>query len=301
MASHTSKCGPSSGLQDSTSADVSSSPSILPALTEACAQGSTTRVRACLERWRGMASPVPRRPPSKPTLHLQPALLAAIQNNHPAVVSLLLDQGFIIGHEVVRAAIETRSFAILQAFLNHGWNINKQLGPTMAPALSHVVEDIDLVRWFLAHGANPNGRVPSWPSPLEVAARKAPLEVIETMIQHGGRAHPGNALPSAAQTSLPNRTDVLAYLLDHGTSVNVLEFEYDQEIFRLHWMREFGTALHHAAKRGNDEIVKFLLERGADKSLKDSVGKTALQYAEEKDLSTTIILLAESSASTTEG
>lgn len=122
------------------------------------------------------------------------------------------------------------------------------------------------------------------------------MEVIEIMIQHGGRVHPSNALPSAAKTSLPNRTDVLAYLLDHGTSVNVLEFEYDQDLFSLHWMRAFGTALHHAAKRGNDELVKFLLGRGADPSLKDSVGKTALEYAEEKGLSTTIALLENFSA-----
>lgn len=82
-----------------------------------------------------MANPVPRRPPARPTVHLQPALLAAVQHNQPAVVSLLLDEGFIIGHEVVRLAISTRSFAILQAFVDHGWNINKQLGPSMAPAL----------------------------------------------------------------------------------------------------------------------------------------------------------------------
>ncbi|KAL8902130.1 MAG: hypothetical protein Q9207_004862 [Kuettlingeria erythrocarpa] len=166
----------------------------------------------------------------------------------------------------------------------------------MAPALSHAVEDIDLVRWFLAYGANPNARVPSWPSPLEVAARKASLEVIELMVQHGGRIHPSNVLPSAAMTSLPNRTDVLAYLLDHGISVNVLQFEYDQHIFNLHWMRAFGTALHNAAENGNDELVKFLLERGADPSLKDSVGKRALQYAEEKGHSTTMALLENSSA-----
>lgn len=162
---------------------------------------------------------------------------------------------------------------------------------------SRALQHADLVRWFLAHGADPNAAVPSWPSPLEKAAWDASLEVIELLVEHGGRVYPGNALPSAGKTSLPGRTDVLAYFMDRGAPINTVEFEHNPAIFKMHWSRGFGTALHHASRRGNDELVKFLLQKGAERSLKDSLGKTALQYAREKNHASTVLLLDDNDAS----
>lgn len=148
---------------------------------------------------------------------------------------------------------------------------------------SRVLHDIDLVRWFVTHGANPNVAAPSWPSPLEVAAWRASLEVIQILVQHGGRVYPGNALPAAAQTSLPDRTHVLAYFLDQGAPIDTIEYDFNKKVYKIFDVKAFGTALHHATKRGNEQLVRFLLERGAKVSLKDSMGKTALQYARELD------------------
>jgi len=39
------------------------------------------------------------------------------------------------------------------------------------------------------------------------------------------------------------------------------------------------TALMYAANLGNVELVKALLSRGADKTVKDAHGKTAIEYA----------------------
>ena len=149
------------------------------------------------------------------------------------------------------------------------------------------------MQWFLDHGANPNSAVLSWSSPMETAALKASMEVIELLVQHGGRVYPSNALPAAAKTSLPGRKHVLAYFLNHGAPIDAVEFAHDRSIFKKHWARAFGTALHHAAKRGNNELVEFLLQRGADREVKDSLGKTALQYAIEKDHRSTVVLFRD--------
>ena len=43
------------------------------------------------------------------------------------------------------------------------------------------------------------------------------------------------------------------------------------------------TALHIASKAGNDEIVAYLLEKGAIVTKKDYKGRNALECAIEKD------------------
>lgn len=144
-----------------------------------------------------------------------------------------------------------------------------------------VLEDEEIVKWFLDHGANPNKASSGWPSPLEQAASTASLSVIRLLVQYGGRIHPSNVAPWTAKGSKSGRMEVLAYFLEQGATVNDVEYQFDQSIFKQHWRRSFGTALHHASRRGNEEMVRFLLERGARLDIKNSMNKTAVELAEE--------------------
>ncbi len=144
-----------------------------------------------------------------------------------------------------------------------------------------MLEDEELVKWFLAHGANPNRAPSGWPSPMEKAAHTASLSVIKMLVQHGGEIRSSNVVPSTAKGSKPGRLEVLEYFLDQGATVDDVEYQHDVSIFKKYWRRSFGTALHHAARRGNEEMVKFLLERGANQEIKNSMNKTALELAEE--------------------
>ena len=155
------------------------------------------------------------------------------------------------------------------------------------------MHDEELVRWFVTHGANPNKAKQSWPSPLETAAWRASLDVIKILVDHGGRVYPSNALPAAAKTSLPDRTEILAYFLDNGAPIDMIEYEFDDDTRKTFGMKAFGTALHHASKEGNEQLVRFLLERGAATDLKDSVSKTAIQYAQENDHQEIVSLLEQ--------
>lgn len=146
----------------------------------------------------------------------------------------------------------------------------------------HVLGDENLVKWFLARGADPNSAPPSWPSPLEKAAWCASLPIIQLLVHHGGRIHPSNVFPSAGRSSRPERLEVMAYFLDLGAAIDDVDYAHDIKIFKMHWMRGFGTALHHAARRGDEEMIIFLLEKGAKQDIKNSKGKTALNLAEEE-------------------
>ena len=144
------------------------------------------------------------------------------------------------------------------------------------------LHDEELVTWFLDHGANPNTAPLSWPTPLEKAASTASLPVIKLLVQHGGRIRPSNVVPSTAKGSQSDRLEILAYFLDQGATVDDVEYEFDLAIFKKYWRRGFGTALHHAARRGNEELIKFLLERGSRLDVKNSKSKTALEVADEE-------------------
>lgn len=159
--------------------------------------------------------------------------------------------------------------------------------------IRRVLDDADFVRWFVTRGADPNAAIQSWPSPLEAAAFKAPLEVMKILVDHGGRVYPSNALPAAAKTALPDRTEVLAYFLGKGAPINMIEYEFDDETRKKFGVKAFGTALHQASKRGNEQLVRFLLKRGAATSPMDSTGKTAMQYALENDQWGVVTLLEQ--------
>ena len=68
---------------------------------------------------------------------------------------------------------------------------------------------------------------------------------------------------------------------------SILKFRQDFNI-----TDDFGkTALIYATEAGLSEIVRELLEKGADKSIAGKDGKTALDIAEEKNLSYIAMIL----------
>ncbi|ETS76428.1 hypothetical protein PFICI_11815 [Pestalotiopsis fici W106-1] len=98
--------------------------------------------------------------------------------------------------------------------------------------------------------------------------------------------------------------EMLRYLLDHNLDVNHLrsddilgsdprdraERDYAAGTGPMP-ISETKTALHAAAAKGNHEAMAYLLERGADKKLKDGLGHTAQDIAEARGLVEALELL----------
>lgn len=127
---------------------------------------------------------------------------------------------------------------------------------------------------------------------MNAAAMRSSLSVIKILRKHGGRVNHG-VLQSAAKTVESGRVEVSQYLLDEGAAIDEVEYEWDLETFKKHWAREFGTALHHAAKRGNVETVSFLLANGAKQDIKDSKRRTPIEYAQENGHDKVVALLGQ--------
>lgn len=142
------------------------------------------------------------------------------------------------------------------------------------------IKDTDLVLWFLSHGANPNATYGLDKTPLSIAVRDASFDVIRILFDHGGSIEYGQLLHFAAIRGLPDRLDVLNYLLNKGAPVNKLMFENDMNSYEQEEMYGLGTPLHSAASAGCLGMTDMLLSRGADPSIRNSRGKLAVEEAE---------------------
>ncbi len=97
------------------------------------------------------------------------------------------------------------------------------------------------------------------------------------------------------QQALKRKTDVIGVmgmLLDRGAPLNAVEYQNHPESFSAYWnIVERGTPLFKAVAMGNAEAVRFLLELGADASIRSSDGRTALECGEKEGFTEVINIL----------
>jgi ankyrin repeat protein len=148
---------------------------------------------------------------------------------------------------------------------------------------SCILDTEPLLRWFLANGASPNVSNSIGIVPLNVAAAECPLSTIKLLIDNGADVKGSNALQITAGNNdpPPDQLDRLRYLLERGSDIDAFEYAYHEHGFTFHARLEehpyredagrivgSATALHRAAEAGNERVVAFLLESGADPCLR---------------------------------
>ncbi|MCJ1401421.1 hypothetical protein MMC11_004634 [Xylographa trunciseda] len=242
-----------------------------PQLRDACERGNLNEVISQLDQWQSAQSP------SRLTAkHLQDALIGAISAGQSEVVDHLLKNGAEMDPELVEFALgRNKSVKMYEVFLQHGWNINSRTG-TGAPALKHLVTNEAMVEWFLDHGADPNVLGSHGESILTVAAFNSTPKVMDMMQSHGADLLKSDALHVASKRrDIPGGMAMVMHLLQLGMDVNMLE----------HWeypsgrRRGRGTPLHSAAYHNNLDVIAVLLDRGANRDARNTLGQTPLELA----------------------
>jgi len=147
-----------------------------------------------------------------------------------------------------------------------------------------VFDDEVLTKWFLFHGANPNAQCGSGLdlTPLSIAVSEAPYSIIEMLFNHGGSIKHGQLVHYAVRRNMPDCLKVLKFLISRGASINHVMYYDCPHCYHRQSAFGLGTPLHEAADEGKLDVVKFLLERGADPLVKDSRGRLAIERAEHK-------------------
>lgn len=158
----------------------------------------------------------------------------------------------------------------IELLLNAGANPN--FHPKNPPIITAAGKgDVELIQLLQAHGADIHARCETKTLPetvLSAAAESGSVALMHYLWDGGLRDDDACALRKAVAA---NKTETVAFLLDNGGDVNQrLSLERDSE--RMDGI----TPLMIAAGRAHVEMVRFLLERGADPTLRNSLGQTAL-------------------------
>jgi ankyrin repeat protein len=173
------------------------------------------------------------------------------------------------------------------------------LGEDAALHLAAENGHLDVCRLLLDHGASADADGMNRIKPLHGAAQNGHLDVCTLLLAR--KATP-DARDKDDATPLHlaagnGHVDICALLLKRGARVNVVsrrsqsrpiwvahldEWSGETRTYQDGWespVRENRTPLHYAVAGGHEEIVKLLVERGADASIEDGWGESATDIA----------------------
>lgn len=129
---------------------------------------------------------------------------------------------------------------------------------------------LDVVKYLLENGADPNDCNSLGETPLHQATDMSLFEITQILLEF--KADP-NQIQTDGNSPLhnavrKNNKEIVKILLDHGADPNLQEF--------LVRSKQFGkTSLHIAAENKNKEIFEMLLEAGSDLAMQDLSGRYA--------------------------
>ena len=126
-------------------------------------------------------------------------------------------------------------------------------------------------------------------TPLQLAANLNNVETAMLLIKKGAKLDPPSDSPSASALALSvlhNETALVTELLNRGAKVDFQNIGNDQ-------LATGDSALATAAKAGNVGMIRLLLERGANPSLKALDGYDALALAKESHNAEAVELIQE--------
>ncbi|KAL8784271.1 MAG: hypothetical protein Q9195_009107 [Heterodermia aff. obscurata] len=257
-------------------------------LSEAARAGDLSEIQTLIKRL----------PPSNSTeKSLQPALFVAIGQGHVSVVSYLMDHGAKFHADMANPALScTNAEDIFRLALGHGWDINSRTTIGL-PVFAVVIQSqsLPLTRWFLTHGAEATLRGSragvSGAHMLDVAAACSSIQVLDLLIEYGLKLEDSDALHSVASAidGPPGRLDMMAHLLTLGMDINAIEKVGAPESRGI----GRGSPLHSAAYVEMEEHVVFLLEKGADKTIKNTLGQNVTDFARAQEAWKVVDLLSK--------
>jgi uncharacterized protein len=200
------------------------------------------------------------------TIGNRPAPLPTHAPGHPPVSNMEMIQALLAAGidrnpqlNMHRPSRGGNSGRFVEEFYNTGCT------PLMRATLSG---DVELVRILLDKGADAN-----------IGAMGVTPFLVAAGVGTGGR---GTGLASATSTGFPPNTAIMDLLLAHGADVNAQVngmLTYSLRISRAPASTEGMTALHVASQKGQADVVRYLLAKGANTELLDANGRKPVDLA----------------------
>ncbi|KAL8992129.1 MAG: hypothetical protein Q9169_007348 [Polycauliona sp. 2 TL-2023] len=246
---------------------------------EATVAGDLATVRSILDDWGGDMD------------NFSIAHTPALENGHIAVAACLLEHGVAIQGTHFKDAMSCKAYAFLDLYLRHGYNINDSRYPFEPTPLAELADE-DMTNWLLDRGADPNAEsvmngAKMGETPLSSSMSCTPFSTIKLLLDRGGpdSIKYGSLLWHAAERRLPDRVEVVQYLLALGAAADLRKLLYHdrpEPAMQADWVVGRHTPLHGAARSGDLDLVKLFIASGADPTMPDSKGRLAIDEARKQ-------------------
>jgi ankyrin repeat protein len=227
-------------------------------------------------------------------------LLMAITNNHPDVARALIDKGADIhaidwyGRNALWAAIEARNMDVdnatfvndvdrrplldvIRVLLDRGANVGVQIRE-VPPIRRNMLRVTGSLAWVDFTGQ----------TPFLTAALSADLDVMRLLLEYGADPYVLTFSGTTPLMAAAGVNWVVDQTYDEGPAARLeavkLCYELGMDVNAVNSMGV--TALMGAANRGSDDIITFLVDKGARLDAKDNEGRTPLSWAEGVFLAT---------------
>ncbi|KXT15449.1 hypothetical protein AC579_10591 [Pseudocercospora musae] len=209
-------------------------------------------------------------------------LKEAVKQDSPDAVGLLMTKFTDVQKLVASLSIQHDAPNTLSLIVARGFDVEEEITDQIPSLLAEATKSPRAFLWLLEHGADPMKKARRGKTVLDIVAQSASPEMVQQVLDYGGRPNECYALHAACRWRTSKRLEVIKMLVNEygANNVNVLEFEHDPVNFELCRNSPLGTPLHYAARFGPADAVRLLLAKGADKNVLDSVGKTAMAWAD---------------------
>ncbi|KAJ5163761.1 uncharacterized protein N7500_005591 [Penicillium coprophilum] len=214
--------------------------------------------------------------------YLSALMIQAIKLGRTCFVKELLRQKMLLSPLYIHEAIKTKENTkeILGSFLENGWDINQPMSRMDPPILSNALNDLEMTTWLLDHGADPNRRCSIDFTPLSCAVEHASLPVVCLLLNRGGDVTKGQVLHHAVARN-SDTVEVLKLLIVRGAPINGIMYQDHRPSWDMYFFMG-ETSLHKAVYLRKTDVIRYLLEQGADPNIKDAGDQTVIQRADEE-------------------
>lgn len=184
------------------------------------------------------------------------------------------------------------AITIFQILVEHGMDIKQRAGWGDVLHLAILFDRYEFAEWLLEHGHPPKARgVPEEPDAFmqTICSGGGNRKMTQMLLDHDYEL---DGLKAGVKAAEWGNADGLKMLLDHGVDIeerDVSSFQNAQdddddlhEALKDAPYNPEGTALWHACRKGNDDCVALLLERGADPRARNQKGVSCIDIARHR-------------------